>query len=62
MDGAREQTLGRFKDICNNAAVIVHQLEFNTPWVNRAEGAVRENKRAARRAIKHSSCPPKLWD
>ena len=41
---------------------MVQHLEYNTPWANRADGAVRENKRAARRAIKKSDCPAKLWD
>ena len=62
MDGAREQVLGKFKDACNDATVLVQQLEYNTPWANRAEGAVRENKRAVRRAMKKSDCPAKLWD
>ena len=62
MDGAREQVLGSFKKACEDATVLVQQLEYNTPWANRAEGAVRENKRASRRAMKKSDCPAKLWD
>ena len=62
MDGAREQTMGNFSKACQDATVLVQQLEFNTPWANRAEGAVRENKRAARRAMKKTDSPEKLWD
>ena len=41
IDNPREQVLGKFKDACNDATVLVQQLEYNTPWANRAEGAVR---------------------
>ena len=41
MDGAREQIMGKFKEACQDATVQVQQLEYNTPWANRAEGAVR---------------------
>ena len=61
MGGAREQVMGEFKEACQYATVQVQQPEYNTPWENRAEGAVRENKRAARLAIKNSSCPARLW-
>ena len=62
MDGAREQTLGKFKEAFNDTTVLVQQLEYNTPWVNRAEGGVRENKRSIRGALKKSAYPGKLWD
>ena len=52
MDGAREQVVGKLKEACQDVSVLVQQLEYNTPWENRAEGAVKENKRAARRAMK----------
>ena len=62
MDGAREQIMGKFKEACQDATVQVQQLKYNTPWANRAEGAARENKRAARRAMNNSTCSAKLWD
>ena len=62
LDGARDQIMGKFKEACQNATVQVHQLKYNTPWSNRSEGAVRENKRAARRAMKKSACSARLWD
>ena len=37
-------------------------MEYNTPWSNRAEGAVRENKRAVQRAMKKTDSPERLWD
>ena len=62
MDGAREQIMGKLKEARQDATFQVQQLEYNTPWANRAEGAVRENKRAARRAMKNLACPARLWD
>ena len=61
MSGAREQVMGKFKEDCQDATFQVYQLEYNTPWSNKDEGAVRENKRAARRAMKKSDYPKKLW-
>ena len=54
--------MGKFKEACQYATVKVQQLKYNTPWANRAEGAARENKRAARRAMKKSDCPARIWD
>ena len=62
MDGAREKIMNKFKEACQDAKVQVQQLEYNSPWLNRSEGAVRENKRAARRAMKKSALPARLWD
>ena len=62
MDGDREQIMGKFKEACQDATVQVQQLEYNTPWTNRSEGAVQENKRSARHAMKKSACHARLWD
>ena len=61
LDGARDQIMGKFKEACQNATVQVHQLKYNTPWSNRSEGSVRENKISARRAVKKSAFPARLW-
>ena len=62
VDGAREQVMGKFKEDCQDATFQVQELKYNTPWANRDEGAVRENKGAARCAMKKSDFPAKLWD
>ena len=62
MDGAREQVMGKFKEAFQDATVQVQQLVYNTPRVNRAEGAVRENKRSARSAMKQSACHSRIWN
>ena len=51
----------KFKEACQDETVQVQQLEYNTPWANRAEDAFRDNKRSARRAMKKSACPARLW-
>ena len=62
IDGAREQIVCKFKEACQDTTVQVQLLEYNNPWENRAEGAVRDNKRAARRAKKNSDLPARLWN
>ena len=62
MDGTREQVMGKFKEACQDATVQIQQLEYNNPWPNMDKGAVRDNKRDARRAIKKLVFPAKLWD
>ena len=62
IDGAREQVIGKFKEACQDTTVKVQHLQYNTHWANRSKGAVRENKRAARRTMKKLACPERLWD
>ena len=61
MEGDREKIVGKCKEACQDSTVQVHQLEYNTPWANISEGAARENKIAARHAMKKSDCPARLW-
>ena len=61
MDGAGEKIMGKLKEACQDATVPVLQLEYNTPRANRSEGSVRDNKRAAIRAMNMSACPARLW-
>ena len=49
MYGDREKFMGEFKEACQDVMDQVQHLEYNTPWENRSEGAVQDNKRAARR-------------
>ena len=41
MDSSREKIMGKFKEAFQDATVQVQQLEYNTPWENIYEGAVR---------------------
>ena len=54
--------MSKFKEACQDVTVQVQQLEYNTHWSNIAEGAVRDNKRSARRAMKKSACLARLCD
>ena len=51
MDGAKDKVMIKFMEACQYATVQVKQLKYNTSWANRAEGAVLDNKRPARRAM-----------
>ena len=62
IDGAREQILVKSKEACQGVMVQVQQLKYNTPWVYISGCAVRENKGAARSAMKKSDCPARLCD
>ena len=61
MDGARGQVMGKFKEACQDSTAQLKKLKYNTPWANRDEGAVRENKITARRAMNKSAFPARLW-
>jgi hypothetical protein len=37
-------------------------MEPYSPWMNRAEGTIRELKRATRRAMLKTQTPKRLWD
>ena len=41
MYGAREQVMGKFKEVCQDVTFQLKQLKYNTPLENRAEVAVR---------------------
>ena len=60
MDVAKEKIMGKFKESCQYATVQEQQLEYNNPWENRSEGAVQNNKRSARFAMKNSDFPARL--
>ena len=53
--------MGKCNEACQDATFQVQKLEYNNPWANRAEGAVRENKITARRAMNKSVFPVRLW-
>jgi hypothetical protein len=62
MDGCMEQMQGEFRKKLGDAGCMVHQAEPHTPWSDRAELAIRELKRKARRKMIASNCPKRLWD
>jgi transposase len=62
MDGAREQTMGKFMKKAREMGCHVRQTEPYSPWQNAAEGAIREVKRSAGRKKARAGSPAKLWD
>ena len=51
-----------FKKVCNDENVEVQQLKYNTPWSNRVEGVVWENKRTTRQAVRKTKLSVDLCD
>ena len=51
VDGSREQVGHKVRTTCSKANCGIHQLEFEIPWANRAEVAIRELKRGVRRMM-----------
>jgi hypothetical protein len=62
MDDAKELVSGKFCKKCRQAVCYSKELEPYSPWMNRAEGTIRELKRATRRAMVKSGTPKRLWD
>jgi transposase len=51
MDGSKEQTLGDFRRKLKEANCHLRQTEPYSPWMNAAEGAIRELKRGVSRKM-----------
>jgi hypothetical protein len=44
-DGAKELTLGKWRDICRESNIRMTQVEKGSPWQNRTKVEIRELKR-----------------
>jgi hypothetical protein len=53
---------GDFRKNCQRAGCYSKTVEPYSPWMNRAEGTIREHKCATRRAMVKSGSPKRLWD
>jgi hypothetical protein len=62
MDDAPELVEGEFRQKCRRAGCYSKVTEPYSPWMNRAEGTIRELKRATRQAMVKSGFPKCLWD
>jgi hypothetical protein len=62
MDGAREQTMGKFWKKCREVGTRVRQTEPHMPWSNAAESAIRGLKKGVGRQMVRSGAPKRLWD
>jgi hypothetical protein len=61
-DGAKELVQGEFRRKVRAAGSHARQIEPYSPWLNRAETAIRALKRMTNMAMKKSSAPLYLWD
>jgi hypothetical protein len=61
-DGAKELTLGTWKDACHDAGIRVTNTENNSPWQNCTEVEIRELKKDVRRFMSRTNTPLVLWD
>jgi Reverse transcriptase (RNA-dependent DNA polymerase) len=60
-DNAKEEILGRARDICTKYRINVKTTVPHSPWQNLAEASIRETKKHVRRTIRRTGAPPKLW-
>jgi len=62
VDNSWEQILGDFKRKCREAVCHLKQTEPYSPWMQAAEGCIRELKRGVSRLMIKTGSPKKLWD
>jgi len=61
-DGAKELTMGTWKQVCRDAGIKTSTTEKNSPWQNRTEVEIRELKKHVRRLMSRYNTPLPLWD
>jgi hypothetical protein len=54
MDGAKQLTMGTWKQICQEAGIKTSTTEKDSPWQNRTEVEIRELKKHVRRLMTRS--------
>lgn len=62
MDNAQEQVKGDFRKKNRDVSTHVKQTEPHSQWMNAAEGAIRELKKAHGRDMVREQSPKVLWD
>ncbi|MGH7974683.1 MAG: hypothetical protein ACREBR_04095 [bacterium] len=61
-DNAKEETLGRWKNVRLNNQIKQTETEPYSPWQNRAERTIKEVKKAVVRMMSRTKTPKRLWD
>ncbi len=61
-DGAKEETLGKWKQVCQDFGIKQTLTEPYSPWQNRAELNIREAKKKILRLMSRTHTPKALWD
>jgi hypothetical protein len=62
LDDAPVLFAGEFCLKCRQAGSYCKETESYSPWMSRAEGTIKELKRATQRAILKTQTPKRLWD
>ena len=62
VDGSKEQTSNEFRRKLKEADCHLRQTEPYSPWMQAAEGAIRELKRGVTRKMTRTGSPKALWD
>jgi hypothetical protein len=62
LDGSKEQTLSNFRCKLREADCHLRQTDPYSPWMQAAEGAIRELKRGVSRKMIWMGSPKTLWD
>jgi hypothetical protein len=62
LDGSKEQTQADFRRKLREADCHLRQTEPYSPWMQGAEGAIRELKRGVSRKMINTGAPKALWD
>ena len=62
VDDSKEQTLGNFRKKCNEADCHSTSTEPYSPWMQAAEGCIRECKKGSSRKKLKSGSPKPIWD
>lgn len=61
-DNAKELTQAEWKRVRDIHSVQQTEAEPYTPWQNRAESGIRENKKSTKRMMQRTQASPRLWD
>ena len=62
MYGSREKNLGKFHHKLKDDYLYKRQTEPYSPWLNAAEGTIREVKKVSSRKMINTETPKCLWD
>ena len=62
MDGSKDQTLGKFKNKCQEDSCHIRQTEPHSPYQNAVESSIRELKKGAGRKMVRAGAPKNIWD
>ncbi|MGH3053527.1 MAG: hypothetical protein ACRDL7_00940, partial [Gaiellaceae bacterium] len=61
-DNAKEETMGKWKEVRLNCQLRQTETEPYSPWQNRAERTIREVKKSVVRLMSRTKAPMRLWD